>query len=263
MDLGLTGKSVIVMAGSKGLGKATALEFAAEGAKVVIGSRNEAELKQAVAEIKEKTGNPDVSYQACDVTKGDDIKELVAFAAEKNGGVDVLINNAGGPPAGGFDQFTDEDWQKAYELNLLSYIRAIREVLPYMREQESGHILNFASSSIKQTLDNLLLSNTFRAGIVGLAKSLSQEFSKDNILINTLGPGRIATDRVEELDRMRANKLDKSYEELKNSTEKGIPMGRYGRPNEFAKQAVFLCSGANTYVTGQTLLVDGGLVKAL
>lgn len=263
MDLGLTGKSVIVMAGSKGLGKATALEFAAEGAKVVIGSRNETELEQAVAEIKEKTGNPDVSYQACDVTKGDDIKKLVAFAAEKNGGVDVLINNAGGPPAGGFDQFTDEDWQKAYELNLLSYIRAIREVLPFMRLQESGHILNFASSSIKQTLDNLLLSNTFRAGIVGLAKSLSQEFSKDNILINTLGPGRIATERVEELDRMRANKLDKSYEELKSSTEKSIPMGRYGRSDEFAKQAVFLCSGANTYVTGQTLLVDGGLVKAL
>lgn len=263
MDLGLTGKSVIVMAGSKGLGKATALEFAREGAKVVIGSRNTAELEATVSEIKEETGNPDVSYQACDVTKPGDIQKLVAFAAETNGGVDVLINNAGGPPTGGFDQFTDEDWQKAYELNLLSYIRAIREVLPYMREGGSGHILNFASSSIKQTLDNLLLSNTFRAGIVGLAKSLSQEFSKDNILINTLGPGRIATDRVAELDQMRADKLGKSYEELRSTTEKGIPMGRYGRPDEFAKQAVFLCSGANTYVTGQTLLVDGGLVKAL
>lgn len=263
MDLGLKGKSIIVMAGSKGLGKATALEFAAEGAKVVIGSRSEEELEQAVAEIKEQTDNPNVFYQICDVTKAEDIKKLVEFTAEKNGGVDVLINNAGGPPAGGFDQFTDEDWQKAYELNLLSYIRAIREVLPFMREQGSGHILNFASSSIKQTLDNLLLSNTFRAGIVGLAKGLSQEFSKDNILINTLGPGRIATDRVEELDRLRAGKLNKSYEDLKEATEKSIPMGRYGRPDEFAKQAVFLCSGANTYVTGQTLLVDGGLVKAL
>lgn len=263
MDLGLTGKSVIVMAGSKGLGKATALEFAAEGAKVVIGSRKEAELQAAVAEIKEKTNNPDVSYQVCDVTKPDDIRQIVAFAAEKNGGVDVLINNAGGPPAGGFDQFTDEDWQKAYELNLLSYIRAIREVLPLMREGGGGHILNFASSSIKQSLDNLLLSNTFRAGIVGLAKSLSQEFSQDNILINTLGPGRIATDRLQELDQMRADKLGKSFEEIKSANEKSIPMGRYGQPAEFAKQAVFLCSGANTYVTGQALLVDGGLVKAL
>lgn len=263
MDLGLQGKSVIVMAGSKGLGKATAIEFAAEGAKVVIGSRSEEELTRTIADIKEQTGNPNVSYHVCDVTKVEDIKNLVAYAVETNGGIDVLINNAGGPPAGGFDQFTDEQWQKAYELNLLSYIRAIREVLPFMRKQGGGHILNFASSSIKQTLDNLLLSNTFRAGIVGLAKSLSQEFSKDNILINTLGPGRIATDRVEDLDRMRADKLDKSYEELKSSTEKGIPMGRYGRPEEFAKQAVFLCSNANTYVTGQTLLVDGGLVKAL
>ena len=263
MDLGLKGKSVIVMAGSKGLGKATALEFAAERANVVIGSRNEEELKKTIAEIKEQTNNPNISYQVCDVTKVEDIKNLVAFAAEKNGGVDVLINNAGGPPAGGFDQFTDEQWQKAYELNLLSYIRAIREVLPFMRKQGSGHILNFASSSIKQSLDNLLLSNTFRAGIVGLAKGLSQEFSKDNILINTLGPGRIATDRLAELDHMRADKLGQNYEELKSATEKSIPMGRYGRPDEFAKQAVFLCSGANTYVTGQTLLVDGGLVKAL
>ncbi|HSP22358.1 MAG TPA: SDR family oxidoreductase [Planococcus sp. (in: firmicutes)] len=263
MDLGLKGKSVIVMAGSKGLGKATALEFAREGANVVIGSRNEEELEKTIAEIKETTGNPNVSYQVCDVTKVEDIKNLVAFAAETNGSVDVLINNAGGPPAGGFDQFTDEQWQKAYELNLLSYIRAIREVLPFMRKQGSGHILNFASSSIKQSLDNLLLSNTFRAGIVGLAKSLSQEFSKDNILINTLGPGRIATDRLAELDHMRADKLGQNYEELKSATEKSIPMGRYGRPDEFAKQAVFLCSGANTYVTGQTLLVDGGLVKAL
>ena len=263
MDLGLKGKSVIVMAGSKGLGKATALEFAAERANVVIGSRNEEELKKTIAEIKEQTNNPNISYQVCDVTKVEDIKNLVAFAAEQNGGVDVLINNAGGPPAGGFDQFTDEQWQKAYELNLLSYIRAIREVLPFMRKQGSGHILNFASSSIKQSLDNLLLSNTFRAGIVGLAKGLSQEFSKDNILINTLGPGRIATDRLAELDHMRADKLEQNYEELKSATEKSIPMGRYGRPDEFAKQAVFLCSGANTYVTGQTLLVDGGLVKAL
>lgn len=263
MDLGLKNKSVIVMAGSKGLGRATALEFAAEGAKVVIGSRNQEELEKTVAAIKEKTANQYINYQICDVTKASEIKKLVAFAADQNGGVDVLVNNAGGPPAGGFDQFDDDAWQRAYELNLLSYIRAIREVLPHMRKQGSGHILNFASSSIKQTLDNLLLSNTFRAGIVGLAKSLSQEFSKDNILINTLGPGRITTSRVEELDRIRAKKLNIEYEDLKASTENSIPMGRYGLPSEFAKQAVFLCSNANTYVTGQTLLVDGGLVKAL
>lgn len=263
MDLGLKNKSVIVMAASKGLGKATALEFASEGAHVVISSRNEEELQATVEEIKQKTNNSNVYYQTCDVTNTDDIKNLVQFTVAKNGTVDVLVNNAGGPPAGGFEKFDDNAWQKAFELNLLSFIRAIREVLPYMQNQKRGHIINFTSSSIKQTLDNLILSNTFRAGVVGLAKSLSQELAKDNILINTIGPGRIATDRVAQLDEIRANNLGVSYEEIRSSTEESIPMGRYGLPEEFAKQAVFLCSGANTYVTGQTLLVDGGLVKAL
>src|SRR5690606_12546550 len=147
-------------------------------------------------------------------------------AIDWTGRVDVLINNAGGPPAGGFDRFSDEEWQHAFELNLLSFIRLIREVLPHMREVGSGKIVNFASSSIKQTLDNLILSNTFRAGIVGLAKSLSQELAIDNILINTVGPGRIATDRVAELDQIRANNMGVDYEQLKEQTEKSIPIGR-------------------------------------
>ncbi|MFS0674010.1 SDR family oxidoreductase [Ornithinibacillus sp. 179-J 7C1 HS] len=263
MDLGLKGKSVIVMAASKGLGKATALQFAAEGAHVVISSRKEDDLIATTREIQENTSNQNVSYKTCDVTNPQDIKTLIQFAVEKYGTVDVLVNNAGGPPAGGFEDFDDDAWQNAFELNLLSYVRAIREVLPYMKQQNRGHIINFTSSSIKQTLDNLILSNTFRAGVVGLAKSLSQELAKDNILINTIGPGRIATERVHELDTIRAEKLGVTYDEVKASTEKSIPMGRYGNPVEFAKQAVFLCSSANTYVTGQTLLVDGGLVKAL
>ncbi|GAK08236.1 SDR family oxidoreductase [Geomicrobium sp. JCM 19038] len=263
MDLNLTNKTVIVMAASQGLGKATALEFAKEGANVVISSRNEEELQRAVDHIHEAAPSASVMYKVCDITKGDDIKNLVQSAADQYGTVDVLINNAGGPPAGGFDKFSDEEWQRAFELNLLSFVRAIREVLPHMRKQGGGHILNFASSSIKQTLDNLLLSNTFRAGIVGLAKSLSQELAEDNILINTLGPGRIATGRVESLDKIKADKVGLSYDQVKENSEKSIPMGRYGQPEEFAKQAVFLCSGANTYVTGQSLLVDGGLVKAL
>ena len=169
----------------------------------------------------------------------------------------------GGPPPGAFDQFDDEAWQKAFELNLLSFIRAIREVLPYMRKQKRGHIINFASSSVKQTIDNLLLSNTFRAGIVGLAKSLSQELATDNILINTIGPGKIGTSRVQQLDEAAAERKGITYEELRKQNESVIPMGRYGKPEEFAKLAVFLCSEANTYITGQTVLVDGGMVKAL
>ncbi|HAM80126.1 SDR family oxidoreductase [Ornithinibacillus bavariensis] len=263
MDLGLKDKSVIVLAASKGLGRATAEAFATEGASIIISSRNEEELKTVALAIQDKTNNRNVYFKTCDVTNPTDIKELVQFAIEKNGRVDVLVNNAGGPPAGEFMKFSDEEWQHAFELNLLSFVRAIREVIPYMKEQKSGHIINFTSSSIKQTLDNLILSNTFRAGVVGLAKGLSQELAHDNILINTIGPGRIATDRVAELDQIRANSLGKSYDEVRKETENSIPIGRYGLPEEFAKHVVFLCSAANTYVTGQTLLVDGGLVKAL
>ncbi|GGA65736.1 SDR family oxidoreductase [Ornithinibacillus halotolerans] len=263
MDLGLKGKSVLVMAASKGLGKATALQFAKEGAHVVISSRTEENLHKAVQEITEITSNNNVTFKTCDITNPVEIRELVQFAEEKNGTIDVLVNNAGGPPAGKFTDFNDEAWQQAFELNLLSFIRTIREVLPSMQKQKRGHIVNFTSSSMKQTIDNLILSNTFRAGVVGLAKSLSQELAKDNILINTIGPGRIATDRVAHLDQVRADSLGISYEEVKSSTEKTIPLGRYGEPEEFAKQAVFLCSAANTYITGQTLLIDGGLVKAL
>lgn len=263
MDLQLENKSVVVLASSKGLGKAVSTEFAKEGARVLISSRDERELQSAKAEIQEVSGNNQVEYQVCDVTKKEDIQSLINKAIDLFGTVDVLINNAGGPPAGTFDNFDDEDWQQAFELNLLSFTRSIREVLPAMKKQQSGRIINIASSSIKQTLDNLILSNTFRAGIVGLSKSLSQELAGDQILINTIGPGRIATDRVAELDKKRADKLKVSVEELKKDTEQSIPIGRYGEPEEFARTVVFLASGANTYLTGQSLVVDGGLVKAL
>ncbi|NDI33535.1 SDR family oxidoreductase [Chengkuizengella sediminis] len=262
MDLNLKGKSVVITAGSKGLGKATALEFAKEGAHVIISSRNEEELAKTKHEIEKETGNKNVHFLVCDITKVDDIKQMVNEAVERFGMVDVLINNAGGPPTGTFDQMTDEDWLYAFELNLLSFIRTIREVLPYMKKQQHGHIINFASSSIKQPIDNLILSNTFRTGIVGLAKSLSQELASDNILINTVGPGRISTDRLAQLDGIRAEKQGKTIEEIKLETEATIPLGRYGEPSEFAKMVVFLASGANTYVTGQSFVIDGGMVKA-
>ncbi|GGF14037.1 short-chain dehydrogenase [Halobacillus andaensis] len=263
MDLQLQGKSVVVTAASKGLGKATALEFAKEGASVLISSRNEKELERSKNDIIEQSGNENVAYEVCDVTNPDHIKKLVQKAVNWNGTVDVLINNAGGPPAGTFDDFSDEDWQQAFELNLLSFTRTIREVLPSMKKQQSGHIINIASSSIKQSLDHLILSNTFRAGIVGLSKSLSQELAPDNILINTVGPGRIATDRVESLDQKKAESLGVSVDEVKEQAAQSIPIKRYGEPDEFARTVVFLASGGNTYVTGQALVVDGGLVKAL
>jgi 3-oxoacyl-[acyl-carrier protein] reductase len=263
MDLNLKGKSVVVTAGSKGLGRASALAFAKEGAHVILSSRSEDELKKACEEIIEETENEHVTWIVCDMTKADEINRLMTFAAETNGTVDVLVNNAGGPPAGGFEDFSDADWQYAFELNLLSFVRTSRAAIPYMKENRWGRILNIASSSIKQSLDNLILSNTFRAGIVGLAKSLSQEYAEHNILVNTVGPGRIATDRVEQLDQIKADQLGINAAELKSQAEQSIPMKRYGEPDEFAKAIVFLGSDANTYMTGQSLVVDGGLVKAL
>ncbi|SFB12122.1 3-oxoacyl-[acyl-carrier protein] reductase [Lentibacillus halodurans] len=263
MNLGLKNKSVLVLASSKGLGKATAHQFASEGARVFLASRDEDALERTAKEIREKTQNPYVTYGICDITAYDSIKQLVSDVIDENGTIDVLVNNAGGPPAGSFDDVDDDAWQHAFELNLLSFIRAIRVVLPYMRKQGGGHIVNFASSSIKQPIDGLILSNTFRAGITGLSKSLSQELAGDNILINTIGPGRIGTDRVSHLDSVKAEKLGMPAEDVMKEAEKQIPIGRYGEPEEFAKIAVFLCSAANTYVTGQSLLVDGGMVKAL
>lgn len=263
MDLFLKGKSVIVTAASKGLGRAIATEFAREGAHVLIASRNEKALQETVTSIKQETSNQTVDYAVCDMKDPEAIKSLVEKAFKWNGTVDVLINNAGGPPAGKFLDMSDDDWYHAFELNLLSFIRTTREVVPFMKKQKTGHIVNVASSSIKQSLDNLVLSNTMRPGIVGLAKSLSQELGEDNILINTVGPGTIETDRISELNQRKADESGIPVDEIKANAESQVPMNRYGQPEEFARAIVFLASGANTYITGQSLIVDGGLVKAL
>ncbi|WP_458414375.1 SDR family oxidoreductase [Schinkia sp. CFF1] len=262
MDLGLKGKTALVMASSKGLGKAIATKLAEEGANVMLASRSEDALQKAVEEIKEKT-NGNADFVVCDITDPASIKATVQKCVDAFGPIDILVNNAGGPPAGGFGNFDDDAWQKAFELNLLSYIRTIREVLPHMRKQGGGRILNIASSSFKEPIDGLILSNTFRNGIAGLAKSLATELGKDKILVNTLGPGRIGTDRLKELDSIGADRQGVTVEEIRASKELTIPLGRYGLPEEFANIAVFLCSQANSYVTGQAFLVDGGMVRAL
>ena len=261
MDLGLTNKVVLVVASSKGLGKAVAKELAKEGANVMLTSRSAESLKKAAEEIQEEAKGK-IAYFPADITKPEDIKSLVKETREKLGKIDVLVNNAGGPPSGNFLDFNDEDWEKAFQLNLFSYIRLIREVLPDLK-QEGGKILNIASSSVKAVLPNLILSNTFRNGINGLSKSLAIELAPDKILVNTIGPGRIATDRIQELDQAKAEAQNRLLEEVTEESEKSIPAGRYGEPEEFAKAAVFLVSGANTYVTGQSLLVDGGMVTAI
>lgn len=263
MDLLLEGKSVVVTGASQGLGKAIATEFAREGAHVFISSRSEEKLQQAQANIREITGNKHVYYVSCDMNKEEHIKNLIQKVVEKNGTVDVLINNAGGPPAGKFLDMTDENWYQAFEQNLLSVVRATRQVIPYMKQNGAGRIVNITSSSIKQSIDNLILSNSIRPGVLGLTKSLSQEFATDNILVNTVGPGKIATDRMNELMEATSKTQGKTMEEVEKATVADIPIGRLGKPEEFAKAVVFLASFANTYITGQQLIVDGASVKAL
>jgi 3-oxoacyl-[acyl-carrier protein] reductase len=261
MNLGMKGKPVLVMAASDGLGKAAAMEFAREGAQVMLFARSEDRLKQAREEISEATGGKP-EYVAGDITVAADIRNAVAAAAQRFGSVFALVNNSGGPPAGGFDAFDDDAWQKAFELTLLGFIRSIRAVLPLMRAAGGGRIVNFTSSSTRQAIDNLILSNTFRTGVVGLTKTLARELARDNILINVVGPGKMDTARLRSIETMRAEKLGMTLEDLQNKSAADIPMGRYGRPEELARLAVFLCSVANTYITGQTVLADGGLVRA-
>jgi 3-oxoacyl-[acyl-carrier protein] reductase len=262
MDLQLDRKTVLVTAGSKGLGKASAIEFAREGANVIISSRNADHLKQAKEEIERLTGREALAVEA-DVNRKEDISRAIQAAADWTGRLDVLVTNAGGPPGGGFDQFDDAAWEAAFRQNLMSVVRLIREALPHMRQQGGGRIVNLTSVSVKQPIPDLILSNVFRAGVYALTKSLSAELGKDSILVNTVGPGRIETDRIVELDRRAADSKGATEEQIRAHFMSQIPLGRYGTPEEFAKTIVYLGSFANTYVTGQAVLVDGGMVRAL
>jgi len=262
MDLGLEGRVALVLASSSGLGKAIATELAGEKAKVVITSTNENKLIAARMDIKERTGNEPLHY-VCDVTKARDIENLVSFVIERYGTVHILVNNAGGPPPGKFEDFGDDVWQRAFELNLLSYVRAIRQVLPHMKRMRWGRIVNSTSSSVREVIDNLMLSNTFRLGVIGMTKTLAREVAAYNILVNAVGPGRFQTDRIEQLDRAVAEQKKLPLEQVRAAMVSQIPMGRYGDPSEYGRLCTFLCSEANSYITGQTIVADGGMLRAV
>ncbi|MBN1956622.1 MAG: SDR family oxidoreductase [Desulfuromonadales bacterium] len=259
MDLRLKGKTALVIASSKGLGKAIGQQLAEEGCDVMLTSRDEQRLQLTRQEIQ-ATAQGRVDCHPCDITRPDDIAALVKVTRERLGPIDILINNAGGPPGGGFEQLDDQAWQGAFELNLISYVRIIREVLPDLK-RNGGRIINVTSSSIKQPIPGLLLSNVYRMGLLGLGKSLAEELAPYNILVNTVAPGRVATDRTAYLDQLKADKRGVAVEQIVEEARRAIPLQRYGDPLEFAQVVTFLASGASSYVTGSAIMVDGGMVK--
>jgi 3-oxoacyl-[acyl-carrier protein] reductase len=258
MDLGLRGKVALVTAASKGMGKACAVGLAVEGARVAMCARNEGDLKAAVEEVK-ATSKGDVVGIAADVTKLDHVRMLVGRVKDALGAPDILIANCGGPPRGYFDEFGDEAWYGAVEVSLMSTVRLIREVLPGMRAKRWGRILTIQSVSVKQPLPELLLSNAVRPGVAGMMKTLAAQLGKENILVNTLCPGRILTDRL--LGGLKGSGLSREEYLARQGAE--IPLGRVGTAEEFANVAVFLASERASYVTGVAIQVDGGLVRGL
>ncbi len=262
MDLGLRDKVALVAASSKGLGKAIAWGLAAEGARVVVCARGEEALAATAREIEEDTGSPVLAVVA-DLTVKEDIERLVARTVEEFGGLDVLVTNAGGPPPGLFVDLSDEEWEVAANLTLMSAVRLIREAIPHMRRGGWGRIITLTSVSVKQPIDNLILSNAVRLAVLGLTKSLANELAKDNILVNTVCPGWTRTERMEELLRDRARRGGTSLEEEFAQIERDIPLGRMGSPEEVANLVVFLASERASNITGTAIQVDGGYVKGV
>lgn len=262
MDLGLKDKVALVAAASKGLGKATALELAREGANVAICARTEVTLQAAAGEIERANGS-EVLAVVANVSKADDIERLVQTTVDHFGRLDILVTNAGGPPAGYFLDLDDEAWFAAIELTLMSTVRLCRAAVPHMRQNGWGRIVNITSVSVKQPIDNLLLSNALRAGVVGLAKTLSNQFAGDGITVNSVCPGWTLTDRVAELNAARAREQGVPVEKVERQVTANIPMGRMGRPEELAALIAFLASERAGYITGTAIQVDGGYVKGL
>jgi len=258
MNLQLEGKSALILASSKGLGKACAIALAREGANVVIAARNQETLDHTAEEIR-ALGKGQVLAIASDVSDAAAAGVLVEKAAQAFGGLDILVNNAGGPPFGKFESFDEAAWQAAFELNLLSFVRFSRLVIPYMRKAGSGRIINVVSLSVKTFLAGSVLSTSMRMGVAGMAKLLADEVGPDHITVNNVAPGLILTDRVKDsLPPHAPGEEEKLLAERANS----IPVRRIGRPEEFGDLVAFLASPLTGYITGATIPIDGGAIRA-
>ncbi|MCF8224930.1 MAG: SDR family oxidoreductase [Bacteroidales bacterium] len=262
MDLGLKNKVMMVAASSSGLGFAVARNLALEGARLSIASRNPTNIQNAAARIINETG-AEVLPHVMDVKDPASIASWTHKTMDTYGSVDGLLINAGGPPSGRFDDLDDSRWNEAFELTMMGTVRLIREVVPHMIKVKHGSILTITSISIKEPIDNLLLSNVMRSGVTSLLKSLSTDFARYGIRVNNLVPGLFATDRLQSLDLINSGEWRMTLEEVRKINFSNIPLGRYGDPDEFGKAAAFLLSDAASYVTGETFIIDGGKTRTV
>jgi 3-oxoacyl-[acyl-carrier protein] reductase len=261
MDLQLKDKCAFIAGSSRGLGFATALTLAREGCKVAVNSREQKKAKEAAARITNETGSQAYGF-AGDVSDSSAAENLIRSAVESLGGLDIVITNAGGPPAGSFELFDDATWQTALDTSFMSHVRLIRAALPHLRKSSSPSVLTITSYTVKQPLANLVLSNSIRLATIGLTKSLAMELGKENIRFNSIMPGWTQTERVVELMAFRARNNNTTIEEETAKQTAEIPLGRMGQPQEFANAAAFLVSPAASFVHGVMLAVDGGIIKA-
>lgn len=265
MDLGLAGKVAIVAASSGGLGRATALTLAREGALVTVNGREAGSLARTADEIRAETGG-DVIEVVADLRDPDAADHLVAETMAARGGLDIVVCNAGGPPPATFADLADKGdavWLDAIELNLMSTIRLSRAAIPHLVARGGRSITNIVSVSVKQPIPHLVLSNTARTAVIGFAKSLAGELAPQGIRVNNVLPGSILTDRVRSIAASKAEATGRSMDDIIRENGEQIPMGRHGTPQEFANAVVFLASPAASYITGVSLLVDGGIYKGL
>jgi 3-oxoacyl-[acyl-carrier protein] reductase len=262
METGLGNRVAIIAASSQGIGLATAEAFAAEGARVAMCARNPETLRAAAEKIRQQH-KAEVLAEPLDVTDPDAVHRFVDSVVTRFGSADICVTNAGGPPAKGFLAATVPDWRKAIDLNFLSTVYFAREVIPHMQKNHWGRILTITSITTKQPVADLVLSNAVRAGVVGLVKSLANEFGKDGILVNNVGPGFTATDRLKRLAKARSTASGKSEQEILDGWAVDSAVKRIGEPREVAETILWLASDRASFVTGQTILVDGGAYKGL
>lgn len=265
MDLGLKDKVALILASSKGLGLACAKMFYSEGANVIISSRSMENLERAKEEIgkhKPKNSNNKIISLVSDLNEEAQIKSLVDETVKIFGRIDILVHNAGGPPSAPINKISNDDWQNSINLNLLSLVRVSELVVPIMQQQKFGRIIAITSVSVKQPLDNLVLSNTIRLGVVGFAKTMANEYAKYNILVNVVCPGPNLTTRMEDIIKSQMRESGKSEQEVMKTWVDSIPLGRLGKPEELANLVVFLASEKASYITGTVVQVDGGFVKS-